>query len=245
MVIQTPPPFYEDEGLIVALDGSQGSGKTTSLVGLGYEDYLVSGKRIITNNDLNPEFVPAYTKLTLEYLISNMVASNELEDVILIMDETQKYCDSSSRTRESKDIMYLLEEARKRRMSVYLSSQRLNKIDLRIRDMLDLRGVPTTVHEKPCKKCKGAGIVIPKKSEEAELCDRCLGYKKVSMTTIAFKRYSRKSPIMIGGNLVDFHGRTQFDITFRANDYFHLFDTKQRMPLQAKKMRNLDLAEMV
>lgn len=266
--------YFDDEGLLCALEGAQGSGKSTSLATLGYEDYsglrkIGTMKKVIANNHMNETNIPEFRFLSLDYLFQHIVSSTELDNSIMLVDEGQKIVDSSARTRESRDILYFMEEIRKRRIQFYISSQRLNKIDLRGREMLDLRGVCKTRNEKPCKKCyanradMGSPVSFSNPTMyKGEICDRCMGYGKVATTTITFKKLTGKNPILVGGLVIDFdegsitqlcsgikskwHPCNTFSIgPFRANDYWHLFDTHERMPIQAKKLCNLSTAEVV
>jgi hypothetical protein len=267
--------YFDDEGLLCSLEGGQGSGKSTSLATMGYEDRegllkIGTDKKIIANSHMNMDMIPNFRFMTLEFLIQNLTGhNNELDSSILLIDEAQKTIDSSARTRESRDILYMLEEIRKRKIQCYISSQRLNKIDLRAREMLDLRGICKTHNEKPCRKCHGdraeMGAPISYTNPtlyKDEICDRCSGYGKVAHTTVTFKKLTGKNPILVGGLLIDFDGGTIKQLAtgesmrwhpsstftvgpYRANDYWHLFDTHERMAIQAKKLQHLSTAEVV
>lgn len=266
--------YFDDEGLLCSLEGAQGSGKSTGLATLGYEDYaglakIGIEKKIIANSHMNTDIIRDFRFMSLDFLFQNIVGSTELDHSIMLMDEAQKNLDSSARTRESRDILYLLEEIRKRRIQCYMSSQRLNKIDLRAREMLDLRGIAKTHNEKPCRKCKAnrENMSMPISYSnptlwKGDVCDKCLGYGKVAMTTITFKKLTGKDPLLVGGLLISFSEGTikqlatnqttrwspssTFSIgPFRANDYWHLFDTRERMAIQSKKLSNLSTSEVV
>lgn len=267
--------YFDDEGLLCSLEGGQGSGKSTSLATMGYEDYtglakIGTHKKVIANSHMNTSMIPEFRFMTLDFLIQNLTGhNNELDSSILLIDEAQKTIDSSARTRESRDILYMLEEIRKRKIQCYISSQRLNKIDLRAREMLDLRGVCKTHNEKPCRKCHAERLDMDAPISysnptlfKGEICERCSGYGKVSHTTVTFKKLTGKNPLLVGGLLIDFdegiikqlvtgqstrwHPSSTFTVgAYRANDYWHLFDTHERMAIQAKKLQNLSTAEVV
>lgn len=273
-----PIKYFDDEGLLCSLEGSLGSGKTTSLVTLGYEDYIAFQhmgikKKVVANYHLNTRVIPDFEYMTLEYLFSHMVndayGNSDLDRSILMVDEAQKVIDSAARTRESRTFINLLEEVRKRKIQAYLISQNLNKLDRRAREMLDLRGICSTVNEKPCHKCHAERDNMEEPPSytnptlyKGEICDRCLGYGKVAYTTVSFKKLNGKNPITIGGLQMDFgegvitqlvtgekkkwRPTPTFKIgKFRANDYWHLFDTRERVAIQAKKMANLSTAEVL
>jgi hypothetical protein len=136
--------------------------------------------------------------------------------------------------------------------------------------MLDVRGICSTKNEKPCRKCKALerpDMERPASYDNPSLykgsiCDRCLGYGKVAYTTITFKKLNGKDPLLVGGLLIDFSGGTITQLStglkekwhasstfkigpYRANEYWHIFDTHERMPIQSSKLDNLRTAEVV
>jgi len=236
---KSPLAYSNDEGLIAIIEGSQGAGKTSGAIAMGYEDFQATGKKVISNNHLNEEYFTNFKHMTLDYILTH-ISGPELEDIILIWDEAQKEINASARTRESRDLIFLIEEVRKRRIQLYMTTQRLKKIDGWAREMIDIRGIARTDTEKPCKRCAGMGLY------RNLICPRCLGYGKLSYTQITFKRISTKTHIMVAGNELHLKGKSTFTIgPFRANDYWCLFQTRERMAAQARHYENLQTAEVV
>lgn len=198
----------------------QGSGKTTGAVALAYEEHRESGVKVISNDHLNFDYQHFDIAWFLEHLVDH-----ELEDCILFLDEMYQIADSrSSSTKLNKLFTYFTVQARKRGVDFYVCTHNLDHIDLRLRRAVDVRGACRTYQEKPCKKCHGSGEYMGKP------CDRCLGYGEVGETRISF---------------LDRRLRRRYSLEIFGNKYWHLFNTRERIPLQARILAGIDVMEVV
>ena len=162
----------------------------------------------------------------LEHLVDG-----ELEDCILFLDEMYQIADSrSSATKLNKLFTYFTVQCRKRGVDLYICTHHLDHIDLRLRRAVDIRGACRYYPEVPCKKCKGA------KEYKGEPCDRCKGYGELGWSRVHFldRRLRRRytSDDILGGPI------------FGPN-YWHLFNTKERIPIQARIIQGIDTMEVV
>lgn len=228
--------------MLVSLEGFQGSGKTTAAIALAYEEHKRIGRRVISNQPLQFE----HQKFSIEWFLEHF-SDNELEDCILIVDEMYQICDSrSSNTKLNKLFTYFVVQTRKRGVDMYICTHHLDHVDLRLRRAVDIRGSCRHHLEKPCKKCRcrvcggsgqmvggevcgacngvgGTGLVHGKP------CDRCLGYGESGTVAVRF---------------LDRRMRRRYSATFFGPDYWHLFNTRERIPLQAKILQGIDTIEV-
>lgn len=205
---------------IISLEGLQGASKTTAAVYLGVEDAKATDRKIISNVHLNLD----YTHFDLAWFLEN-ISSHELEDCILILDEMYQLFDSrSSGTKLNKLMSYFFVQTRKRGVDLYICTHFLDHIDKRARRAVDLRGACRYYPEKPCKKCHGTREV------KGQPCDRCLGWGEGGWSVV---------------NFLDRRIRRRYSKEIWGPSVWHLFSTKERIPLQAKLLRGIDVTEVV
>jgi len=227
--------------MIISCEGFQGTGKTTMAVALNYEEHMVNGRRIISNNHLNFD----YQHFSLEWFLEH-VADGELEDCNLLLDEMYQIADSrSSQTKLNKLFTYFVVQCRKRNVDLYICTHHLDHIDLRLRRAVDIRGSCRYYPERPCKKCRckvcgGTGKVNGYPCEACDgkggtgeylgkPCDRCLGYGELGW---------------VRGNFLDRRLRKRYTLELFGNRYWHLFNSYERIPMQAKIFQGIDTSEV-
>lgn len=204
---------------IVSFEGIQGCGKTTVAVALCDEEYRENGRKIVSNDHLN---LP-YTHFDIAWFLEHLIDS-ELEDCILLLDEMYQIADSrSSATKLNKLFTYFIVQARKRDVDLYICTHHLDHIDLRLRRAVDIRGACRFYPEKPCKKCRGRG------ETGGTPCDRCLGYGELGWVRVYF---------------LDRRLRRRYSLEVFANRYWHLFNTRERIPMQARIFQGIDTLEV-
>jgi hypothetical protein len=228
--------------MIITFEGVQGSGKTTAAVAYAYEDHTFDGRKVIANQHLNFE----YQKFGLEWFIEHL-ADHEMEDCILLLDEMYQIADSrNSGSKLNRLFSYFMVQTRKRRVDVYFCTHHIDHIDLRLRRAADIRNSCRYYGEKPCRKCRckpcggsgkvgglicevcdgvgGTGLYLGKP------CDRCKGYGElgfVRMHVLHRRKKRRFTPPDIFGN-----------------NYWHLFNSYDRIPMPAKAIQGIDTAEV-
>lgn len=219
---------------IYSLEGIQGSGKSTLGVffiyceSLGYRMWEFDDKgqpvrgeprKVLCNDHLN---FP-YTHFTTEFFLENL-ANDALTDCVIFWDEMYQLADArSSPSKINKLFSYFFVQTRKRGVDLYVSTHRLGNIDVRLRHAIDVRGACKYYEEKPCKMCKGSG------GQNGQPCKRCLGYGKVGLAE---------------GLFLDRRKRRRLTWPIFANEYWHLFDTRERIPLYAKMLQGIDTVEV-
>lgn len=210
--------------IIMSFEGAQGCGKSTAATALAYEDYLKTQREVMSNSWLN---IPNMKRFSVDYFVDNMLGT-ELENVILLLDELHQLDDC--RTSSSKlNILFgrFIHQARKRGVDLYICSHYLDYLDLRTRRAVNIRGACTYHEEKPCQKCGGTG------RNGIGKCGRCLGYGKVGLVMVYC--LDRRPGA---------RGR-HFTIPIPANRYWHLFDTNERMAMQAAALKGIERTEVV
>jgi len=192
-----------------------GSGKTTAAVALACEEQKNDGRRVISNNHLNMD----YTHFDIAWFLEHL-ADHEMEDCVLVLDEMYQLMDSrSSQTKLNKLLTYFVVQTRKRGVDLYVCTHFLDHVDLRLRRAVDIRGACRYYPEKPCKKCRGT------REYNGRPCDRCLGYGEIGWVKVRF---------------LDRRLRRRYSLEIFANRYWHLFSTKERIPLQARMLTGID-----
>jgi hypothetical protein len=204
--------------MIISLEGPMGSGKTTAAVALATDDQKKTGRRIITNMHLN---IP-HTKFDIAFFLEQMAeGGGELEDCILIMDEFYQIADSrSSGSKLNRLWTYFIVQTRKLGVDMYVCTHYLDHIDIRNRRAVDIRGACRS-REYKCQKCESTGSVggVP--------CEKCLGYGKIGMIHV---------------NFLDRRMRRRYPLDIMGNRYWHIFNTLERLPMQARVLQGIDTA---
>ena len=226
-----------------------GSSKTTSAVAFAKREHDLFGKKIISNVHLNME----YTHFSLEFFLDHLI-DGEMEDCVLLLDEMYQIADSrSSATKLNKVMTYFAVQTRKRGVDLYICTHHIGNIDIRLRRAVDIRGACRFYGEDPCRACKcpachgekrvggvlcevckgKGGLGVNKKGEP---CERCLGYGTTGWARVNFldRRLRRRytSDDILGGPIF-------------GPSIWPLFDTKERIPIQAKIISGIDVSEVV
>jgi len=170
-----------------------------------------------------------------------------MEDCILILDEMYQIADSrSSQTKLNKLMTYFIVQTRKRNVDLYLCTHHLDHVDLRLRRAVDIRGACRFYLERPCRKCRcsvchGTGLVNGLVCTECngvggtgkyngKPCDRCMGYGEGGWERISF---------------LDRRLRRRYSIELWGPMYWHLFNSYERIPMQARILRGIDTEMLV
>lgn len=189
-------------------------------VALADEEHRLNDRKIISNDHLNFDF----THFDIAWFLEHLVDS-EMEGCIILLDEMYQIADSrSSATKLNKLFTYFVVQTRKRDVDLYICTHHLDHIDLRLRRAVDVRGACRYRSEAPCKKCHGKGEV------GGRPCDRCLGYGELGWVRAHF---------------LDRRLRRRYTLDVFANKYWHLFNTKERIPMQARILAGIDTLTVV
>jgi len=241
--------------MIISFEGVQGTSKSTAAVAFAYNEYSVNKKRVISNDHLNfpkIEGVELPTHFDIAWFIEHLV-DGELENCVLFLDEMYQIADSrSSATKLNKLFTYFIVQTRKRGVDLYVCTHHLDHVDLRLRRAVDIRGACRYYPEVPCRKCRcracgGKGKIDGVNCPECrgiggtgeykgEPCDRCKGYGELGWSRVNFldRRLRRRytSDDLLGGPIF-------------GPDYWHMFNTRERIPIQARIIQGIDTSEVV
>lgn len=235
---------------IISCEGVMGAGKSTAAVALAYEKSNGGERKVISNMHLNTEFLP-YTHFSLEWFLEHLI-DQELEDCVLVLDEMYQLFDSrSSGTKLNKLLTYFVVQTRKRGVDLIVCTHHLDHVDKRGRRAVDIRGACRYYEEKPCHRCRcrrcggtggylGADCPDCTRDEMGKPtggtgeymgrpCERCLGYGKVGLVVV---------------NFLNRRLRKRYSLDIMGNKYWHLFSTRERIPMQARILAGIDLAEI-
>ena len=203
----------------------QGTGKTIAALALAYEEMKNNGKKVICNNHLN---FP-YTQFSLEYFLEH-ISDNEMENAVLLLDEAYQYMDSRmSQSKISRVFTYFIVQTRKRGVDLYICTHSLENVDVRLRRAVDIRGVCSYSPEPVCLKCKGR-----KEIKNGEKCDRCNGLGYTGWGRVHFLRVRAPRGV-----------KRRFVMEINCSKYFHLYNTRERMPISQKTLSGIDTSEVV
>lgn len=230
--------------MIVTFEGVQGCGKTTGGVGMATEESDRTGKLIYSNDHINH---PSYKHFDTAVFVEKIIGE-ELEDMILLTDEMYQMADSrSSQSKLNKLWTYFTVQTRKRGVDMYICTHHLDHIDLRLRRAVDIRGSCRFYSESPCKKCRckrcgGQGYLVggvmctdcQGRGGTGEVhgkpCDRCWGYGQSGWVKIFF---------------LDRRLRRRYTVELFGPKYWHLFNTRERIPMQARLLAGIDTTEVL
>lgn len=222
----------------------QGTGKSTAAVGASVEENKRTGKLIYSNDHLNhPDYRHFDTAVFVEKVIGE-----ELEDMILLTDEMYQMADSrSSATKLNKLWTYFVVQTRKRGVDMFICTHVFDHIDLRLRRATDVRGSCRYYPENPCKKCRcrkcggtgflQGGLICPEcegrggtGQVNGQPCERCKGYGQWGVVKVF---------------CLDRRIRRRYELEFFGPDYWHIFNTKERIPINARVLKGIDTLEYV
>ncbi len=235
--------------MLVSFEGVQGTGKTTAAVALAVERAEEFHRRIVSNVHLNYK---NYTHFDLAWFLENLT-NHELEDCVIVFDEAYQIMDArSSGTKLNKLFSYFIVQTRKRGVDAFICTHHLDHIDKRTRRAIDIRGACRYQEEKPCRRCKcntckGLGWIegvacpdctrnpngVPTGGTGIYLgaeCPECKGYGVKGWTQVSF---------------LDRRIRKRYEIEIFGNDYWHIFNTRERIGIQKKIIDGIDVVEVV
>lgn len=233
---------------VVSFEGLMGSGKSTLAVALAYDQHVENRTRIVSNMHLNFD----YTHLDLEWFIENLL-TKEMENCIIIGDEWFQAVDSrNSSSKENRVFSYFIYQARKRNVDFFFCTHNIDHVDKRFQRAVDIRVACRHKQHKPCAKCKcknckgkgridgrpcpvcngvgGTGEITGTGDVHGRPCVQCRGYGQWGITT---------------GYFLDKRRRERYELPIESSKYWHLFDTNERIPLQAKLLAGIDTTEVV
>lgn len=219
-----------------------GVGKTTAAVALAHEEAKRTGRRVISNIHLNMD----YQHFDIAWFLEH-VADHEIEDAILVLDEMYQIMDNrSTQTKLNKLLTYFIVQTRKRGVDLYVCTHHLLHVDLKLRRAVDIRGSCRYYPEKPCHKCRckecgGRGYI--REGVVCEVCngvggtgrhngascDRCLGYGELGWVRTYF---------------LDRRLRRRYTLEIFGPAYWHLFSTRERIPMQSRLLQGIDTLEL-
>ncbi len=138
--------YLANLSLVISLIGSRGSGKSVGAVAISIFDYFMRGKRVWSN--LPIEFKVSYRDTEKLYqsipldkavLLDINDFSNEFADGLILIDELNIAMTDSRRSMSNVSLFfsYLLQEVRKRKMSILYTMQSENWADSRLRWQTD------------------------------------------------------------------------------------------------------------
>jgi len=115
--------------MITTISGGLGSGKSTMEAILGYKAYR-GGRNVYSDFKLNFSFKRISFVEIMKF---------ELSNAVVILDEGYRYADSHHRSKLTTLFTYFVQQTRKRHVDFITASQRIMNIDIRIRDLAELR----------------------------------------------------------------------------------------------------------
>ena len=180
--------------MLVTFEGPMGMGKSMTATAMAYTENVNNGIKVISNNHYN---FP-YTHFDTKYFVEN-IETNELENCILVLDESYLLTDArSSSTKLNKLMTYFTAQTRKRNVDLYLCVHHIDVMDKRLRRAVDIRGTCRYRKEEPCQQCGGTGQAKAK---------NLLNLKN---TKLALYRHDGESiPIMVSSK-TSYHGRVTY-----------------------------------
>lgn len=189
--------------------GRQGSGKTLFLVKKAYESYL-QGKTVYSNVHLMFPYIP------LRY---DDIVNFRLNNAIVIIDEAHQLLPSrrSLSKRSVKIVDGFISMVRKKNLELYMSTQMLIKIDIRIREEQDFY-----------YKCSKWSFLNGHWQEVTHNYD--LPYDV---------------PIMISLKVIELFSGNDIQLSFIGNNYFNMYDSKEIIDIDEEAGMSLDKVEKV
>lgn len=117
--------------MIAGFIGDIGGGKTASMIRDVYIKYL-QGRKIYSNIKLNFDYEP----ITIEDLIAMSEGKIDINEAVIVLDELHIYMDSrTSASKRNRIISYFGLQTRKMDVDLYYTTQYINQVDLRIRNL--------------------------------------------------------------------------------------------------------------
>ncbi len=236
---------------IITLEGSQGTSKTTLAVALCYDDWDRNKRRIVSNNHLNlpnREGWPSFQYFDLAWFLEHLV-DGELENCSLFLDEMYQIADNrSSQTKLNKLFTYFVVQTRKRDVDLYFCTHHIDHVDVRLRRAADIRGACKYFPEIPCRKCRCLRCHGTGKLPGDVPCDECRGVGGTGMDRQGQPCEHCRGYGVAGvsrGYFLDRRARQRYTIEVNAPAYWHIFNTKERIPFQAKILAGIDTLEVV
>lgn len=127
----------------ISFEGGLGSGKTLGMTYMLYLEHKMYHKKIFANYKLNFPF----ERLDLNKLVDNLP---QLNDVAIGGDELYVFIDSRlSGSKKNRIFSYFALQTRKRKVTLYFTSQFLDQVDKRLRRLVDYRIICSRVSLDP------------------------------------------------------------------------------------------------
>ena len=236
---------------IITLEGPQGSAKTTMAVALVYDDWDRNKIKIVSNSHLNlpkREGWPPFQQFDLAWFMEHLV-DGELENCSLFLDEMYQIADNrSSQTKLNKLFTYFVVQTRKRGVDLYFCTHHIDHVDIRLRRAADIRGACKYFPERPCRVCKCRKCHGTGKLTTGIDCDECkgvggTGIDKYGKPCEHCRGYGQAGIAV--GYFLDRRARKRYTVEVDAQNYWHIFNTKERIPFQAKILAGIDTEEVV
>lgn len=229
---------------IISFEGVQGMGKTTAAVALAVEESKRLDRRVISNVHINH---PNFQHFDIAWFLEH-IADHEIEDALLVLDEMYQLADNrTTQSKLNKLFSYFIVQCRKRNVDLYVCTHNILHIDIKLRRAIDIRGSCRYYPEKPCKKCRckvcgGSGM----RGSNGQLCeackgvggtgrygsgpcDRCLGYGESGWVKVYF---------------LDRRAKKRYTLELFGPEHWHLFNTRERIPMQARLVQGIDAEEI-
>ena len=127
--------------VIIGYLGRRGKGKTTTMILDAYK-YMLRGFPIYTN--MNGIRIP-HTKLTNEQIL-DMAEQDEFMNCVLMIDEIQVLFDSrTSNKKKNRNFLNFIQQIRKRGVRLLYTTQFNRRVDVGIREHLDIEARPRLI----------------------------------------------------------------------------------------------------
>ena len=121
--------------MICGFIGDVGSGKTASMINEAYYLHVTTGKKVISNLHLNFD----HEYITLEDFLTMVDNKEGLQDCILLLDELHIWMDSrTSMSKRNRAVSYFGLQTRKVSVDLFYTTQYINQVDLRIRNLTNV-----------------------------------------------------------------------------------------------------------
>jgi hypothetical protein len=161
------------ESPIVAIVGNKGSGKTLFLTFIAEHAHYMENRKVFSNFDL--------TEIPYERFDYQMLAElpEHIENAVILMDETQMGADAYEfLSKQSKGITKLATQLRKRKLDLYMTTQRFSFISKRLRDLTDFIFAMEVLRDQNQQIIRGMARV--------EIYDRNDPFREIPMKDFTF-----------------------------------------------------------
>lgn len=134
--------------MIILYVGRRGAGKTLTMTKDAYKYYL-NGWRILHNYSLD------FGELIETSDIFKLFKDDKIINCVLVLDEIQVYFNSrDSQTKENKNFQYFIQQIRKRNIILLCTTQKQRRVDVTIREHVDIICKPRIIEKYGVVECK-------------------------------------------------------------------------------------------